>query len=103
MNAPPLFVTFPDATAFLKALNLEDLESEKSDVELLLEKTLPPVASARTLGVLFGYSTRFIMAMAARPRRYYRVFSIQKGHKIRIIKSPRVALKVIQKWFGHHL
>ncbi len=42
--------------------------------------------------------------MVRRPGRYYREFPIRKGRRSkRIIQAPRVALKVIQKWFGHHL
>jgi retron-type reverse transcriptase len=41
--------------------------------------------------------------MVARPHRYYRTFTIPKGKKKRRIEAPRVALKVIQKWFGHYL
>jgi hypothetical protein len=42
-------------------------------------------------------------ALSKRPHRYYRTFSIPKGKQVRIIHAPKVALKVIQKWFGFHL
>jgi retron-type reverse transcriptase len=41
--------------------------------------------------------------MYACTERYYRTFCITKGKKKRTIHSPKVALKVIQKWFGYHL
>lgn len=41
--------------------------------------------------------------MSRAPKRYYRVFKIRKGKKTRIIQAPRIALKVIQSWFGTHL
>ena len=43
------------------------------------------------------------MALSARPLKYYRIFQISKGSGYRQIESPRVALKVIQSWFGHYL
>jgi retron-type reverse transcriptase len=52
---------------------------------------------------MFGYSPRFVGALYKRTERYYRTFSIPKGKGKRIIHAPRVSLKVIQKWFGHHL
>ena len=43
--------------------------------------------------------------MARHPARYYRRFLVPKGRsgETREIASPRVSLKVIQAWFGHHL
>jgi hypothetical protein len=41
--------------------------------------------------------------MQKRTERYYRTFSIPRRKKKRVIHAPRVALKVIQKWFGHYL
>ncbi len=52
---------------------------------------------------MFGYSARFVGALQRRPERYYRTFLVHKGKKKREIQAPRVALKVIQKWFAHHL
>ncbi|MFI5395207.1 MAG: reverse transcriptase family protein [Candidatus Binatia bacterium] len=59
--------------------------------------------SIRCLATLFGYSPKFSGALYRRPERYYRTFSIPKEKKQRIIHAPKVALKVIQKWFGCHL
>jgi retron-type reverse transcriptase len=41
--------------------------------------------------------------MAVNQRRYYRSFSLSKGSKTRHIDAPKVALKLIQTWFGFHL
>ena len=41
--------------------------------------------------------------MSRAPRRYYRTFKIRKGSKLREIQAPRVALKLIQSWFGTHV
>ena len=41
--------------------------------------------------------------MARRPDRYYRQFEIRSGAKRRLIQSPKVALKIIQRWIGGNL
>lgn len=71
--------------------------------ELLATRGLPPVVSVASLSVMSGYSERFIGAIERRQSRYYRRFSIRRGSKFREIAAPRVALKVLQKWLGHHL
>lgn len=58
--------------------------------------------SLRTISTLFGVSAEFIGAMSRKPSRYYRTFKIKKGRKTRVITAPRVALKLIQSWFGWH-
>ena len=57
------------------------------------EQSVPSLASARSL------SGRLSRA----PARYYRVFQLRKGKKKRTISAPKVALKVIQSWFGTHV
>jgi hypothetical protein len=69
----------------------------------LVDRGYPPVTSVNSLALLFQYSPRFVVGMALKPGRYYRRFSISKGKKQRHIDAPRVALKAIQSWFGHHL
>lgn len=103
MIPPPLFVSFPSLDRFTSSLDYSDLFELQPPLSELAGRRLPPVASAKSLAVLFGYSTRFVLAMAARPEKYYRVFELIMGQKRRLIESPRVALKVIQTWFGHHL
>ena len=103
MNSPPFLVSFSSIDLLLEALPDEVRESYGADFRNLAEKGLPPVVSIRCLATLFGYSPRFMGALYQRPHRYYRTFSIPKGNKFRIIHAPKVALKVIQKWFGFHL
>src|SRR6266403_5492200 len=103
MNSPPFLVSFSSAEQFLEALPDEVRESYGVDFQRLAERGLPPVVSIRCLATLFGYSPRFMGALYRRTHRYYRIFSIPKGKEQRLIQAPRVALKVIQKWFGFHL
>lgn len=102
MDAPPLLVSFDSLLDFQKAAT-DHAEWEYSQLLTLFEKRLPPVTSKTSLAILFGYSPQFIGAMCQNAERYYRTFYIYKGKKRRRIDSPKVALKVIQKWFGFHL
>lgn len=103
MRAPPPLVIFKDLETYLEALDSQSREEHGAEIRALHAEGLPPVVSTRALATLFGYRSQFIGAMVARPRRYYRTFTIPKGKKRRRIEAPRVALKVIQKWFGHYL
>jgi len=103
VNAPPLLVSFSSLDAYLKALPEDVRDSHQAEIERLVHAGLPPVVSFRALATLFGFSTKFIGALYRNPERYYRTFSIRSGKKVRIIQSPRVGIKVIQKWFGYHL
>lgn len=103
MNSPPLLVSFTTAEQFLQALPVQAREEFTGQIRFLLERRLPPVVSVRCLATLFGFSPKFVGAMQKGTERYYRTFSIRQGKKKRVIHAPRVALKVIQKWFGHHL
>ena len=103
MNVPPPLVSFSELDDFLKALGEAASTAQSQRLLALHKKRLPPVDSATTLAVLFGYSPRFIHSMRIRPQRYYRSFSIRTGSKARQIQAPRVAIKVIQTWFGHYL
>ncbi|MFD0892645.1 RNA-directed DNA polymerase [Luteolibacter ambystomatis] len=104
MNAPPLLVSFDSLHRLFLACGVEDNSSAASSLSALVEIGFPPIVSKATLGVLFGYSPRFIGAMCKNPDRYYRTFYLPKGNgKFRRIDAPRVALKVIQKWAGFHL
>lgn len=103
MLAPPLLVSYSSLEDYLSALSPEMREMYEEEIRALVDRQLPPVVSSRCLSVLFGYSTKFVNALALRNYKYYREFTIRKGNKRRKIQAPRVALKVIQKWFGHHL
>jgi RNA-directed DNA polymerase len=103
MNPPPFLVSFSAVEQFLKALSEDLIAQYSEDIQRLCSKGLPPVVSIRCLATLFGYSSKFTGALYRRSEKYYRTFTIPKGRKRRTISAPRVALKVIQKWFGFHL
>jgi RNA-directed DNA polymerase len=102
MEAPPLLVLFPDINRLFDAVHTDVSRDAREQIESLSKRGLPPAISIRILGVLFGLRPQFIGAMRANPTRYYRTFTIKTGKKQRRIDAPRVALKLIQKWFGHH-
>jgi hypothetical protein len=103
MNAPPFLVNFSSLEEYLRALPIELQTIYGGEIGHLVAQQLPPIVSMRCLGALFGFSAQFIGTLFFHTERYYRLFQIKKGKKIRTIQAPRVALKVIQKWFGHHL
>ena len=103
MLAPPLLVSYASLEDYLEALGPELRHQHESRIRLLVGQGLPPVVSSRCLAVLFGYSTKFVNALSQRNWKYYRTFVIRQGRKRREIQAPKVALKVIQKWFGYHL
>ncbi len=100
---PPLFFSFPDRQTFIESVGNRISSVEASTIYELSSQNLPPVTSALALATLTGFSPRFIGLLAKQPSRHYRTFSIRQGRKHRVIQSPRVALKVIQWWFGWHL
>ncbi|MCU0712693.1 MAG: reverse transcriptase family protein [Pirellula sp.] len=102
MNAPPLLVSFRSLERLLYALDAETRESYEDSIKNLYQQNRPIVVSTKVLGVLFGLRPQFISTMRRRPHRYYNRFEIRKGNKKRLIQAPRVSLKIIQKWFGHH-
>lgn len=103
MNPPPFLISFGSVEHFLKAIPKDVHGLYAQDFQSLCEKQLPPVVSIRCLATLFGYSAKFAGALYRRSENYYRTFTIPKGRKRRTINAPKVALKVIQKWFGFHL
>ena len=103
MLAPPLLVSYASLEDYLKALDPGLRRLHENRIRRLVEQGFPPVVSSRCLAVLFGYSTKFVNAMSQQNWKYYRTFAIRQGKKKREIQAPKVALKVIQKWFGHHL
>lgn len=103
MHTPPLLVSFDSLTTYLDALLTEVREEFESDIRSLSDQGLPPITSVRCLATLFGFSSKLVGSIKSRPERYYRTYYIPKGKARRRIDSPRVALKVIQKWFGYHL
>lgn len=98
-TAPPL-VSFTSPEQLVRSLgevplSTDELHAVRREVRL----GLPPVVCAHVLGTLLGVSPQLIRALAVRPRRYYREFSIaKKGGGVRPIATPRVFLKVVQWW-----
>ena len=103
MLAPPLLVSYSSVEGYLSALTPELRDEHDEKIRALVASRLLPVVSSKCLSVLFGYSTQFVKALSLKNYKYYREFTIRKGKKRRKIQAPRVALKVIQKWFGYHL
>jgi hypothetical protein len=81
----------------------ETEEAHADEIRSLCERQLPPAVSTRVIATLFGFSPLFLSAIARRPNRYYREFEIRSGTKRRSIQSPKVALKLIQRWIGGNL
>ncbi len=99
-EAPPL-VSFRDTKQLLSAVrDAPWIEaSELAELERELARGLTPVACPHILGTLIGVSPKLLWAMATRPSRYYRSFSIPKrSGGVREIDTPRVFLKVVQWW-----
>ncbi len=103
MKAPPLLVSYSSIDDYLAALSPELREQYEEQIRTLVNQGLPPVVSSKCLATLFGYTTKFVYAMRRQSWKYYRNFTIRQGKKKRQIQAPKVALKVIQKWFGFHL
>lgn len=100
---PPLLVSFDSVEALIDALPESTRAAHEAEIRLLASRGLPPAVSLRTISTLFGISPEFVGAMSRAPTRYYRVFQLRKGKKKRTISAPKVALKVIQSWFGTHV
>lgn len=100
---PPFLAVFPSEERLLLAAT-HNLPSDETQVlKSLIDLRLPPVTSVQSLSLLFGVSTNLIGAIARNPNRYYRTFQIRSGSRTRQIHTPKVALKIIQSWFGYHL
>lgn len=103
MKAPPLLVSFPTLEDLQAALTEREWTKYGSEITNHFDGGRPPAVSIRVLATLFGFSPRFIGSLVNFPERHYRSFEIPKGAGTRRIEAPRVALKAVQKWFGHHL
>lgn len=106
---PPLpyfespFFLFSEPADFIKALGDSIPHEEQVLIQTLIQNGLPPVTSRYTLSTMFGVNPGLIWSMENRTKRYYRTFSIPKGNGVRRIDAPKVALKLIQKWFAVQL
>ena len=103
MNAAPLLVSFSSLDKFLDAIPETQRDRYNVQIQSLYHRSLPAAVSESCLAVLFGYSLDFVYALSKKQHKFYRSFKIKHGKKTRTIHSPRVALKVIQKWLGTHL
>jgi RNA-directed DNA polymerase len=103
MRTPPFLISFEDKNDYFQALLPDTLDAYKISLDSLINKRLPPIVSIRCLAVLFGLSPKFIGSLLTKTDNYYRIFTIKKGKKNRIIEAPQVGLKVIQKWIATHL
>lgn len=100
---PPLLVSFNSVENFLDALPDDVATLSKQEILQLVESGLPPLISIVAASTLFGVSKSFIGSISQQPNKYYRQFKIRKGRKQRLIQAPKVALKIIQRWFGYHV
>lgn len=103
MRPPPPNFLYPTSEALLEAIGEACSAEEHNLACKLAQRGLPPVTSIGSLSVTTGFSRRFLLSMAMRQHKYYREFYIRKGGKSRPIHAPRVALKIVQKWFGDGL
>jgi len=104
VNAPPpLLISFSSPGKLFEALPEATLATYRGEIETLLANNYPPAVSLHVLSTLLGTSTDFVGALIKAPEHHYRRFIIRKGKKKRQIEAPRVALKLIQGWLGHHL
>ena len=104
MLVPPLLVSYSTLDDYIRALSSSSIPpTDKDKIEELYKRSLPIIISRPYLATLFGFTQRFIKSMCYNDKKYYRTFIIQYKGKRRLIYAPKVSLKVIQKWFSHHL
>jgi retron-type reverse transcriptase len=86
----------------LREAIVRDLAPSEADSRLLdslLERHVPPLITTEVLSLILGVSHKLLWAMASVPERYYRRFQIpKKSGGSREIATPRVFLKVVQRW-----
>ncbi len=103
MKTPPPLISFSDPETFLSVAYAELPAHEHEEIATLVQQGFPPITSPASLALLLGVSPSLIVAMARKPSNYYRTFTIQRGNKKRPIATPRIALKLIQKWLAVNL
>ena len=101
--APPLLGVFPNEERLLLAAGQSMSPTELDAARKLMASGLPPVTSLQSLSLLMGVSTQFLGAMLRNPSRFYRTFEIRSGTRTRRIRTPKVGLKIIQRWFSQHM
>lgn len=98
----PLF-QYIDADELIASLGGRATEEQRHTIKSLANQRLPPVVSEDALAAMIGINSGIIWSFLNRPQKHYRCFRIEKGRGHREIFAPRVGLKIIQKWIGHHL
>lgn len=97
-----LELTPPFLSENLLEIVCRDLASSEEETQLaqvLYEKRLPPLVNTKVLAFILGISHQLLYAMVHAPSRYYRTFTIsKKDGREREIATPRVFLKVVQRW-----
>ncbi len=86
----------------IQAMGEQCSRKEAREIQRLFSLGLPPITSRESLSVMLGYNPGFIWSLLNRTHKYYRKFEIPKGSRTREIYAPKIALKAIQKWLGHH-
>lgn len=90
-----------DFGMFKHALSNDTFENSKDEIERLWALGLPPIVNLETLSVMTGLHEGFLYSLVNRTYKHYRRFEILKGGgRTRIISSPKVGLKIIQKWLA---
>ncbi len=78
---------------------LDTTKEEVAHGQDLLLRGLPPLARTDVLSAILGVSHKLLFVMAHNPKKYYRTFQIPKrSGGDRLISTPRVFLKVVQRW-----
>src|SRR3990172_8418592 len=81
------------------SLQLTQSSQQRVVAKKLISLGLAPVVNTQLFAYILGVSPKLLQAMARFPDRYYRTFKIKKkSGGERQISTPRVFLKVVQKW-----
>jgi retron-type reverse transcriptase len=103
------YLPFPSSSANETLLNTlsDELKLKPYQIQKALELMrfgLPPLATIQTLSYLLGVSDGILYQMAKYPERYYRIYHIQKkSGGERQIESPKIILKVVQRWIYYNI
>lgn len=86
------------ASALLRGLKEDDVETIKAYAALLERNNLPVIFDDKHLALILGYQTGLLYSISNAPSHFYRVFEIPKkaGGK-RKIREPLPSLKEIQR------
>jgi len=99
LSLPPV----PDPVLFLA----RELDWDAASTEIAREletRGLPPLTTVRTLPFILGVSHSLLNRIRRVPQNFYRPFTIPKrSGGDRLINSPRVVLKLPQRWIHDHI